>query len=120
MENTPNLQMTPPQPSDEKKPNVLWLAIGVIAVVVIVVVWMLSRPAYAPEPSDVVPDDTVAGVVVDEDVAEVIPDAAEELQALEEQGTSDNLADIEADLNASGLDTLDQELLDIEQELQGL
>jgi hypothetical protein len=124
---TSQQNQTPQKPEEDKKPHTAWLVIGVIVVVVLVVLWMMSRSTYAPEPQDTAGEgvvieevEVIEGVVVDEDVAEVIPTAAKELQLIQTQGTTDDLSAIEADLNASDLNTLDQELLDIERELGGL
>jgi len=45
-------------------------------------------------------------------------EASPESAALETQGTSDELADIQADLDATDLESLDTELSDIDAELE--
>lgn len=50
----------------------------------------------------------------------LIPFGADSIiNQLETQGTSDEVGAIESDLNATSLDGLDSELLDIESELEG-
>ena len=48
---------------------------------------------------------------------EILEAPDETLESLEQQGTSDEIPDIEADLNATNLEELDVELRDIEGEL---
>ena len=48
---------------------------------------------------------------------EVSVDQDEARVALEAQGNSDELADIEQDLNATELDSIDEELINVEQEV---
>lgn len=74
------------------------LALG--AVIVVGALWVTNKGLLAPKPSPT----PVAGV--DEDTA-----------ALEEQGGSDEISTIEADLNATNLSNIDKELTDIDSEL---
>ena len=48
---------------------------------------------------------------------EVSVDQDDTRAALEAQGSSDELADIEQDLNATELDSIDEELINVEQEV---
>lgn len=106
------------QPTGEQKTQTVWYVVGVIVVVAAVVA--LYYLATSRELTSITPPEGVSGIVIDEDVAEVIPTAAQDLQALGAQGASDAVSSIESDLDASNLDNLDKELSDIDQELQGL
>lgn len=85
----------------------LWFIPVILALVVVIVVgalWVTNKGLLIPQPSPT-PTPTPAAEV-DEGTA-----------ALEEQGTSDEVSEIEADLNATDLSDIDKELTDIENEL---
>lgn len=93
----------------------LWfipVILALVAVILVSALWVTNRnllaprlllaPTLTPTPT---PTATPAAKV-DEDTV-----------ALEEQGTSDEISEIEADLNATDLTEIDKELTDIENEL---
>lgn len=98
-----NQENQTPVAEEAKSPKNLWAWVVLIAVVAAIVFgvyyWPKIQPAEAPT-----------------DMEEFNqPDAA--TQTLEQATTSDEVADIEQDLNATDLSGLDQELSDIETEL---
>ncbi|MEK7500732.1 MAG: hypothetical protein AAB642_01245 [Patescibacteria group bacterium] len=104
MEGENNTNQENQTPTEEtKSPKNLWAWIVLIGIVVAIVFgfyyWPNIKPAEAP--------------VNTEEFNQ--PDAA--TQALEQATTSDEVADIEQDLNATDLSDLDRELSDIETEL---
>lgn len=107
------------QPTGEQKSQTILYVVGVVVVVAAVVAlyYLVTSRELTSITSPAPPEGTPAGVDVDKDVAEVIPTAASEVQAIETQSASDAVSSIESDLNASGLEGLDKELSDIEQEL---
>lgn len=89
-----------PQSSDpDKKSTGSLVGILIILLIIIVGGWYFLR-----ERSQKIP-------IFDEDTESSI-------ESLEKQGTSDEVVDIEADLNATNLSDLDAELDSIDQELQ--
>lgn len=85
------------------------------AVVVIVIIVALGAYVFMNRDSG-----TNAPQYSEEEQAELdaIVDAPDQtLEELQQQGSSDEIADIEADIDATDLDNLDQELGDIEGEL---
>jgi len=86
----------------------LWfipVILALVAVIVVGALWVANKGLLAPSPS---PTPTASpSAELDEDTA-----------ALEEQGTSDEISKIEADLNATDLTDIDKELTDIEDELE--
>lgn len=106
-----------PRPAPESEPSrktslsdinkTSWLALVVLAAVT-AGVWYYyayySSSALGPSPS--VPSRETVAAYPDEATA-----------ALKEQGASDEVDDIERDLNATGLDDLDRELADINAQL---
>ncbi|OGZ98475.1 MAG: hypothetical protein A3C07_02595 [Candidatus Sungbacteria bacterium RIFCSPHIGHO2_02_FULL_47_11] len=105
------------QSGGEQKSQTVWYVVGVVVVVAaLVALYYLVTSRELTSITPPVPE-IVPGIVIDEDVAEVVPTAAQDLQALEAQGTSDAVSSIESDLNASGIENLDKELSDIDKEL---
>ncbi len=104
------IQPVPPPPSMEAEGGGInlkkfwFLPLLLVLVVVIVggMLWAMESGLILPKPS---PSPTPTAVE-DESTA-----------ALEEQGTSDEIWEIEADLNATDLSDLDKEVQDIEKEL---
>jgi len=86
--------------------------IGIIIIVVVIVLGGLYF--WGQRVNNMAPQENMADSMTAEKVA-AQPD--EELNALETQGTSDTIADIEADTNATNLDGLDAEAGSIEAEL---
>ncbi len=84
-----------------------WVALGILAAATAGVWYYYAyygSPALGPSPSVPSPETVSA-----------LPDEA--TMSLKEQGTSDEVGDIERDINATGLDDLDRELGDIGAEL---
>jgi hypothetical protein len=101
MENMSNDNMMPEE--DKKQTGSL---IGIIIIILIIVIggfyfWGQKLDEVSIEP-------TAEEILAEEDVLS---------EALETQGTSDELTDIEADLESTNLDDLDAELSDIDLEL---
>lgn len=98
-----------PPPEPESKPNFLdrfWSLFVIAALICLVgigVLWFLNKRQAVP--ITVTPTPTPA-----EEVDEATT-------RLEEQGTSDEIDEIEADLNATDLTEIDKELSDIDNEL---
>ena len=93
--------MTPPAPEEKG----IGGAVGAIIVVALIVVggfYLLNRDGGAP--AEMTPE-------------EIEESAAAEIEALATQGTSDEVADIEADLNTTDLESLGEELDSIDSEL---
>jgi len=85
----------------------LWfipVIIALVAVIVVGALWVTNKGLLVPKPSPT-PTPTPAAEI------------DEETAALEEQGTSDEISEIEADINATELSDIDKELTDIEDEL---
>lgn len=98
-----------PRPEPESKPSFLdrfWFAFVIIALVCLIgigALWFLNKRQAIP--GTVAPTPTPSEEV------------DEGTKKLEEQGTSDEITDIETDLNATDLTEIDKELTDIENEL---
>ena len=98
------------KPSFFKKYGLVLIIIDIILVLGLVVMgvayWKMSQEKALPSPTP---------------TPVSLPTPSEETDAqtsaLEEQGTSDEIEDIEADLNATDLSEIDKELDDIESEL---
>jgi hypothetical protein len=106
---TPIAEIPYPPPKPEKKPSFferfwyLFVIAAIICLLLVGVLWKLTQSQVKTPPVTPTPTPTEA---VDQST-----------QALESQGTSDDLGDIEADLNATDFTDLDKELSDIENEL---
>lgn len=107
------------QPIGEQKLSTVWYIVGVIIIVAVLIAlyYLIGTRELTSITPPAPPEGAPTEVAVDKDVAEVIPSAASEMQAIETQGASDAVSSIESDLTASGLEGLDKELSDIEQEL---
>ena len=98
-----------PRPEPESKPGFLnrfWFLFVIAALICLVgigVLWFLNKRQATP--TTVAPTPTPA-----EEVDEAT-------RQLEQQGTSDEIDEIEADLNATDLTEIDKELTDIDNEL---
>ncbi len=95
------------EPGKEFNLGKLWFIPVMLVLVALIVVgslWVMNKGLITPKPS---PAPTPSpSAEIDEDTA-----------VLEEQGTSDEISDIEADLNATDLFDIDKELTDIDREL---
>lgn len=80
--------------------------LALIAIMVVGILWVTNQGLLVPKPSPSPVPTASPSAEVDE-----------ETTALEEQGTSDEISEIEADLNATNLSDIDKELTDIENEL---
>ena len=98
-----------PPPKPEKKPNFferfwyVFVVAAIICLLLVGVLWKLVKGQAKTTP--VTPTPTP------------IEEVDQSTQELESQGTSDEIGDIEADLEATDLTELDKELSDIENEL---
>jgi len=110
--NTSDMNNTSPEEVGAAKPEKKFAGqiIGIVIIIGIIIIgglYFYGKSLYQAAP------------IVDEDVtgAEILerPDATTE--ALEQQGTSDEIVDIEEDLNVTDLDNLDAELENIDVEL---
>jgi len=87
----------------------LWFIPVVLALVAIIALgglWAVNKGLLTLKPSPSPTPMASPSAELDEDTT-----------ALEEQGTTDEISEIEADLNATDLSDIDQELTDIESEL---
>lgn len=91
------------EPSAQKKEGGFG---STLAIIVIILILIAGGVYYFTVGISTVDDTAVEG------------DAAADVAALNEQGTSDNLTDIEADLNATDLSGLDNAAADVDAELQ--
>ena len=74
------------QSGGEQKSQTVWYVVGVVVVVAaLVALYYLVTSRELTSITPPVPE-IVPGIVIDEDVAEVVPTAAQDLQALEAQG----------------------------------
>jgi hypothetical protein len=92
------------------KPSSVGPFVGIIIVILVIVLgglyfWGQRLDKSSNEP--VIPEDTMTGSPAEDDSIEM----------LETQGLSDEISDIEGDLNTTNLDNLDQGLQQIESEL---
>jgi len=97
------------EPGREFNLGKLWFVPVMLALVALIVVgslWVMNKGLIIPKPSPSPTPTPSPSAEIDEDTT-----------ALEEQGTSDEISDIEADLNATDLSDIDKELTDIDSEL---
>jgi len=105
------LEQLEPKQSRFKSLEKLWfvpLILAILAILIIGGLWISNQGFLKPEPSPTPLPSPIASPEAEEDAATA---------ALEEQSTSDEIEEIEADLEATDLDDIDEELTDIENEL---
>ena len=102
------------KPKPFKNLSLILAAIGVVVVIAAVGYFLVVKLGKTETQKPVTPSSTPTPTVVSK---LPIGEGDASTVALEEQGNSDEIADIEADLNSTDLAEIDQELADIESEL---